>query len=265
MISNRYSRQSFLGDDSSKLISSCTVGVVGLGGGGSHIVQQLAHIGFKKYVLYDSDNVDKSNLNRLVGATEEDVEKERPKIKIAERVILGLQSDASIRAYKSKWQDHPLQLRSCDIVFGCVDSFEGRRELELCARRYMIPYIDIGMDVHKTGNQPPVMAGQVVLSMPGGPCLKCLGFLSDKESPDYGDAGPRAQVIWANGVLASLAVGFAIDIITGWTKANPKTIYLSYEANTGVIQPHKILDYLKFANCPHFTPAQVGEPTYKEL
>jgi tRNA A37 threonylcarbamoyladenosine dehydratase len=38
---DRYSRQSFLGPDAEARIPRCTVGVVGLGGGGSHIVQQL--------------------------------------------------------------------------------------------------------------------------------------------------------------------------------------------------------------------------------
>ena len=50
MSADRYSRQSFLGPGSEARIARCTVGVAGLGGGGSHIVQQLAHIGFKRYV-----------------------------------------------------------------------------------------------------------------------------------------------------------------------------------------------------------------------
>jgi molybdopterin/thiamine biosynthesis adenylyltransferase len=49
------------------------VGLAGLGGGGSHIVQQLAHIGFQRFVVYEGDVVEESNLNRLVGATSIDV------------------------------------------------------------------------------------------------------------------------------------------------------------------------------------------------
>jgi tRNA A37 threonylcarbamoyladenosine dehydratase len=66
MSTDRYSRQSFLGPDSVGRIARCTVGVPGLGGGGSHIIQQLAHIGFQRYVIYDGDIVEDSNLNRLV-------------------------------------------------------------------------------------------------------------------------------------------------------------------------------------------------------
>src|ERR1700730_12183464 len=39
-------------------------------------------------------------------------------------------------------------LRRCDVIFGCVDSYRERDELERFMRRFLIPYIDIGMDVH---------------------------------------------------------------------------------------------------------------------
>ena len=49
------------------------VGIVGLGGGGSHIVQQLAHIGIHYFTCFDGDVVEYTNLNRLVGAIASDV------------------------------------------------------------------------------------------------------------------------------------------------------------------------------------------------
>ena len=48
MSKERFSRQSFLGSDSEERIARCTIGVPGLGGGGSHVIQQLAHIGFQR-------------------------------------------------------------------------------------------------------------------------------------------------------------------------------------------------------------------------
>ena len=44
------------------------VGVVGLGGTGSAVAQQLAHLGVTKYTLIDRDDIDVTNLNRLIGA-----------------------------------------------------------------------------------------------------------------------------------------------------------------------------------------------------
>jgi molybdopterin-synthase adenylyltransferase len=209
-MSGRTSRQSFLGPHSDQIIASATVGVMGLGGGGSHIVQQLAHVGFLNYVLFDGDIIEQSNLNRLIGGTVTDVEAKWSKIEIARRMILGLQRKAQIKVVPSRWQDDPQELRRCDIVFGCVDGFAERRELEIATRRYLIPLIDIGMDVQgAVGGQPPRMGGQVILSMPGDLCMTCLGFLNEnslsKEAARYEAAGDRPQVVWSNGVLASTA------------------------------------------------------------
>jgi ThiF family len=96
--SDRFNRQSFLGRDSQRTIEDARIGIVGLGGGGSHIVQQLAHIGFKNYVLCDMDRVEEANLNRLVEATVQDCRKKRYKIEIAARYIKKLQPDAIMTA-----------------------------------------------------------------------------------------------------------------------------------------------------------------------
>ena len=61
-MSGRFSRQTFLGPASQASFEKCRTGVVGLGGGGSHVVQQLAHIGFENFVLFDPDVVKDVNL-----------------------------------------------------------------------------------------------------------------------------------------------------------------------------------------------------------
>lgn len=54
----RFSRQSFLGEHGQAAIEKAMVGVVGLGGGGGHVVQQLAHVGFMNYRVFDGDGAD---------------------------------------------------------------------------------------------------------------------------------------------------------------------------------------------------------------
>jgi hypothetical protein len=44
------------------------VGVIGCGGGASHVIQQLAYLGVGKLTLVDADLVEVTNLNRLIGA-----------------------------------------------------------------------------------------------------------------------------------------------------------------------------------------------------
>lgn len=263
MPSERYSRQSFLGPDAQDCIAQAIIGVVGLGGGGSHIVQQLAHIGFQRYVLYDPDAVEDSNLNRLVGATEADMEAALPKLEIAQRMIHGLQSQAQIDPYPTTWQATPLPLRRCDVIFGCLDGALNRRDLEATTRRYLIPYIDIGLDVHTAPGEPPIMAGQVGLSMPGDVCLQCMGILNAQvlatEGRRYGDAGPRPQVVWANGVLAATAVGLAIDLLTDWTRQLRKSVYLEYLGNDGAVRTSPRMRYAP-GTCAHYPLTLVGDP-----
>ena len=267
MSKERFSRQSFLGRDSEERIARCTVGVPGLGGGGSHIIQQLAHIGFQRFVIYDGDVVEESNLNRLVGATSIDVPAETPKLHIAKRMIFGLQPHANVRGFSGRWQDNPEPLRECQIVFGCVDSYQGRHELEVACRRYLMHYIDIGMDVH--GQDPAVIGGQVILSSPGGLCMRCMGFLTDakltEEAARYGKAGTRPQVVWPNGVLASTAVGLGVDIVTGWTRRALAHVYLVYDGNKGIIKESATLRNLNIPTCPHFSDSDVGDPVLIEL
>jgi hypothetical protein len=269
MTDDRFSRQSFLGPHSQEIIEKAIVGIVGLGGGGSHIVQQLAHVGFLHYRIYDGDIAEDSNLNRLIGANENDPVKEPPKIEIARRIIKGLRGNAIVDAYNCRWQDNPEPLRGCDIIFGSVDGFSQRRELEACARRYLIPLIDIGMDVHCVDDEPPRMGGQVILSMPGDPCMFCLGFLNKRvlaqEGERYRDAGDRPQVVWPNGVLASTAVGIAVDLLTDWTRSLRDVIYLEYDGNRGTVKPHLRLEYLENRSCQHYPADQVGDPVFTEF
>jgi hypothetical protein len=264
-MSERNSRQSFLGCNSEEIINKSLVGIVGLGGGGSHIVQQLSHIGFKNYVLFDGDNFEESNINRLIGSTYDDIALATPKIEIAKRVISGIVPDANIEAYQIRWQLNPSPLKKCDLIFGCVDGFAERRELEILSRRYLIPYIDIGMDVHQVQDQPPLMCGQVILSMPGGPCMTCLDFLNEtnlaKEAAKYGAVGIRPQVVWCNGVLASTAVNIAVNLLTGWCKAIE--IYYTYDCNANNMRIHPRAQYLKSKECTHFPNENIGDPILK--
>ena len=176
---------------------------------------------------------------------------------------------AKVEKVYDKWQANPEKLQQCDIVIGGVDSFLGRNDLEAECRRYLIPLIDIGMDIHDDyESENPSMVGQVLLSMPGYPCFKCFGFLNDdnltKEAAKYGAAGGKPQVVWSNGILASNAVGVVVDLITGWTGQKDKIVYNSYDGNLGILSEHVRLKYLKSV-CVHYPIKDSGAPKFKKL
>jgi hypothetical protein len=130
---------------------------------------------------------------------------------------------------------------------------------------HLIPYIDMGMDVHGNAGQH-LIAGQVVLSSPGMPCLRCLQFVTDKllerEAAKYGNAGGNPQVVWPNGVLASTAVGLVLQILTPWHPTPVESAFLEYDGNTATITPSARHAHLIGRPCPHYPDDERGDPGF---
>lgn len=263
---SRLDRQSFLGPNSDAILDAATIGVVGLGGGGSHVVQQCAHLGIGGYVNADPDIIEDTNTNRLVSGTLADVAAVRAKISIAERLVRGLVPRARIVAAQKRWQDCVDDLRLCDVIIGAVDGFKEREQLERFCRRHLIPYIDLGMDVHAVSAGHFLVSGQVILSTPGAPCMRCCGFITDErlaqEAKKYGAAGSRPQVVWSNGVLASTAVGLLVQILTPWYPNPPSFVFLEYDGNAGTVTPNRRMALLEGHHCPHHPADETGDPLF---
>lgn len=264
-LNERYSRQGFLGPYSPERLRSLKVGIIGYSGAGSHVGQQLAHVGFIDYAVFDAQSIDESNLNRFVGATDDDVKNQRLKVDIAKRVITSISPDATVQVFPARWQDHPEVLRSCDLVLAGLDGFDERRQLEAACRRYLIPMIDVGMDIVQIEGQSPRLAGQVILSLPGYPCLYCIGFLNEKtlaaEAQRYGEAaGPNPQVVWPNGILVSTAVSIAVELATGWRKSPPSLIYKLYDGNLDLLIDHPRYKHVHHLQCQHYKLDEIGDP-----
>lgn len=263
---SRFDRQSFLGVNSERRLYEATIGFVGLGGGGSHIVQQTGHLGIGGYIAIDPDHITDTNTNRLIGGTLADLQPATAKVEIAERLIRGLLEQPRIITIRDTWHNATTELKRCDIIVAAVDSFIEREQLERFARRHLIPYIDIGMDVHDLGNNQYLIGGQVICSMPGKPCLRCCGLITDErlalEAGKYGAAGSHPQVVWSNGVLASTAVGLITQLLTPWFKGSPEFVYLDYDGNRGTLIPNDRMELLRDRVCPHHPPEEMGDPLF---
>jgi hypothetical protein len=180
-------------------------------------------------------------------------------------MMLSVNPHMRIETFACNWQQQAQAIREADVIVSCVDSYAARQNVEATARRFLIPLVDIGMDVHVVDTRPHI-SGQVILSLPGGPCMRCLGFLNDKtlqqEAEKYGAAGGRPQVVWTNGVLASIAVGLVVDLLTAWNGIPANGEYLHFDGNTNAVSRSPRIQYAPM-ECVHFPGDSVGEPIFQ--
>lgn len=247
----RFDRQvQAFGPEAQSMLGQLQVGVVGCGGTGSATVQQLAHLGVRRFVLCDPDVVEVSNLNRLIGSTHEHVG--HSKVDVAETNIRRVVGDAEVVALQQS-VDEPRVfpfLAGCDVVFGCGDNAGVRAVLTDLATRCLMPYIDLGVGIDAEGGRIKSAGGQVSFYTPGSVCLGCHGRLDPVRvsealrTPEeravhemaYGVPTPQPSVVSLNGVVASLAVGEFLKWVTGWAAPSAR---LQFEAQSGEV--HRIL------------------------
>lgn len=250
-------------------LATARVAVIGISGGGSHVVLQLAHQGIGTLIPVDDDTIDETNLGRVVGAEAADIDKTL-KVDLAERVANAVDPDIGVEKVKGRFPSSAAiqALKSADIVVACVDTFRAREAINLFCRRYMIPLIDVGMSIQTHREQLVRADGQVIVSMPGYPCMRCW-FLTDAvlkkeqiERPAGYDRNPDAvgdpQVVSINGVLASEACNCVLDMLTGYSGGERGPRFWQYEGRSGQLERHVLP--LGRSNCPACAEARAGDP-----
>ena len=124
-----------------------SIAVVGASGTGSPVIEQLMRLGVGELVLIDDDYIEDRNVNRILNSTMDDSIQTRAKVDVQadaiERVGLGTQV---IHMNRNLWDGEVVRaLAQCDVVFGCMDTIDGRYLLNALATHYTLPYFDIGV------------------------------------------------------------------------------------------------------------------------
>ena len=241
----------FFGREGQERLSDANVAVVGIGGLGSHVVQQLALLGVGRLILIDSEELDDTNRNRYIGARHDDPVPGTPKVAIGQRLAHEINPQINVLAIAqplANYLSFQAIISESNLVFGCLDN-DGTRLIlnELCLA-YDKPYFDLasGIDV-KEGRY----GGRVCVRWNGIGCLVChelldpaeagMDLLSDKQRKNreaiYGmpvgslaAAGP--SVVSINGVVASLGVTEFMLAVSGIRE--PRGV-LTYDGNRGVV------------------------------
>ena len=247
----RFDRQvRAFGPEGHERIASSRVAIVGLGGIGSIVAPQLAHLGVQDVVLIDDDLIEDTNLNRLVGATPDDVG--RLKVDFAAEQYLGIEPEARVVTVPAQIRDQAAidAAASADVLFGCVDTDSGRLILNELSVSHAIPYIDCGTGINAPSGSITDAGGRVIVWAPGRPCLLCCceidrdAAAAELESEEQrafrrregyvtGSAVEEPAVVSLNGTVASLAVTEFLALVTGFRLAQHYTYYDMLDQRVG--------------------------------
>lgn len=93
-----------------------------------------------------------------------------------------------------------------------------------------------------------------------------MGILNEeamtREAEQYGQAGARPQVVWANGILASTAVGIFMTLTTSRQTPPSVSLLMEYDGNSQTMTPSTKLPYFPKA-CAHYAEiGNLGDPLW---
>ncbi len=169
------------GEKTTSLLKELRVAVVGCSGTGSWVIEQLVRLGVGFLYLVDPDTVEFKNLNRIVNSSKEDAHKERAKVHAIKAVIQKHGTGTCVESCHDTLFTLATarDIASCDILFGCMDSVEGRDILNRMAAFYSIPYFDLGVRLGADG-QGGInnVSGAVHYLIPDGSSLISRGAYS---------------------------------------------------------------------------------------
>ena len=212
-----------------QVLRDLRVAVVGCGGTGSAVIEQLVRLGVSRFRLFDPDILTAGNLTRVYGSYPESVGV--PKVDAMSAHIHRIAPDSEVIATQAKItvESAARLLVDADVIFGCTDDNAGRLVLSRIASYLLTPVIDCGVLLTSgVGGQLTGIDGRVSLLAPGAACLVCRNrvdlrraaseMLTPAERRRLADEGyapalpdPEPAVVAFTTNVASAAVGELLE------------------------------------------------------
>lgn len=156
------------------LLGDLRIGIVGSGGTGSAVVEQLVRLGVRDILLMDTDSLSLSNVTRVYGSSPSDVG--RAKVDVLRDHLMRICPSLCCRTTNamSTSRSAAEELAQCDLVFGCSDDNAGRLVLSRLSTYFLLPVIDMGVLI-SSGVDGTITGvdGRVTTLSPGAACLVC--------------------------------------------------------------------------------------------
>jgi molybdopterin/thiamine biosynthesis adenylyltransferase len=196
-----WARQALLlGARGQALLREMKIGVIGAGGAGSVVLQQLNHLGVGEPVGIDPERLDVSNLSRIPGSTRVDAlaplaesntpflrrlakRFARPKVKVAGRVARRANPSGDYRGVVGdiRFASTIRDLVDCDFIFLATDTMTSRLLFNIVCHQFLVPGIQLGtkIPVAADGTVGPIHIAVRPVTPDAG-CLSCAGVISQR-------------------------------------------------------------------------------------
>jgi molybdopterin/thiamine biosynthesis adenylyltransferase len=249
------------GGDVQRILQDLSVAIVGCGGTGSCIAEQLVRLGVRQFTLIDPDVLSDTNVTRVYGSTERDVG--QPKVEVLAGHLRSIASSSRVATHQSMVtvEETARELTGVDLIFGCTDDNAGRLVLSRLSTYLLVPMIDCGVLLSSDDSgQLTGIFGRVTVLHPGTACLVCRDRVdlararSEMLTPDerirradegYAPALPNTEpaVVAFTTFVAAAAVSELLERLTGFgPEPVPSEVLLRIhdrEVSTNVAEPRR--------------------------
>ena len=188
-----------LSEDECVLLRTKKICVVGCGGLGGHIIEQLARIGIGEIRCVDGDHFESTNLNRQILSTESLMGKS--KAETAAVRVNAINSSVNVHPYCTYLtEENAVEIISgCDAVLGGLDNIPTRKILARACAEEGIPYIYGAISG---------WVAQAGISMPGD---GMIDRLYPKDTP----LKDKSVLSFTPALCASMQAALCVKLLTG--------------------------------------------------
>lgn len=238
-----------LGNDGQHVLSGLHAGLVGVGGTGSPLAEQLIRLGVGSIVVIDDDEVTPSTVSRGYGSAAEDAGRSKVDVIADHAQRIGLGTAVEPVCGNLRHRAVAERLRHCDVVFSCVDGHAARLVLNRWAYWHLAPVIDVAVLITSVGGNIGSIDGRITWLAPGASCLLCRGRVdptlayAEQLDPDerrrLAEQGyapeleePQPSVITYTTLMAGLAATELLNRLFGLADTAPTELLVQLHART---------------------------------
>lgn len=216
--------QGALTEEQQQLLRQKRVAVIGCGGLGGYVIEELVRIGIGQLHLFDPDTFSPSNCNRQLNALEPTLGRSKAEV-AAERAGI-IHPYCTVNAFAADFRAvAEAEGFACDVVIDCLDDINARRDLAAVCRRLRLPLI------HGAVNG---WYGQVGVQLPGG---DLIDRLYPRRPPQAAVLPPPSVLSFTVAVVASLQVAETVKILLNlWSPLIDNWMYIDLKEGEFLLQ-----------------------------